>query len=121
MASSASICNTFDLTLLNTPAALGTFQMKAPERGLRIQQILVTGTAGIDVTVRRGGSTGAVVSTSPVYAADPIDAPSEIDETVASFTAGQVVWIRATGGGGDTLKKVIVRCVAESPQETPVT
>ena len=112
MAAAASVSSTFDLTLINTPAALGTFEIKGLGRTFRIQQILITGTAGIDVTVRRGGATGAIVSTSPTYAADVIDEPSGIDETVATFAAGQNVWVRATGGGGDSLKKVIVRCIA---------
>lgn len=120
MAAAASVSSSFDLTLINTPAALGTFEIKNTGRTFRVQQVLVTGTVGIDVTVRRGGAGGAIVATSPVYGSAPIDTPSNIDETATVFTTAQNVWLTVTGGINDSLKKIIVRCIAGDAQVTPV-
>ena len=54
----ADVSSTFDWTLRNDPAALGSWTIQNTRRTFRVTQVLVTGTAGLTVTVRKNTGAG---------------------------------------------------------------
>lgn len=119
MPAQADVSSTFDWTLRNTPAALGTWTIQNTRRTFRVTQVLVTGTAGLTVTLRKNSGTGAIVATITAGVAT-VDSPATITEANTIFTATDNLHITATGGVNDALGKVIVRCTAGDAQAVTV-
>jgi hypothetical protein len=115
----ADVSSTFDWTLRNDPAALGSWTIQNTRRTFRVTQVLVTGTAGLTVTVRKNTGAGAQVSTVSAGVAT-VDGPSALTEANTVFTATDNLHITASGGVNDALTKIIIRCVAGDAQNVPV-
>ena len=112
----ASVCNTFDLTFRSATPVLGTIEIKGLARTFRVTEILVTGKDGTDAAIRRGTTSGALLSTVSISGADAWNLQAALDEAAVGFTADQNVVIIVTGSPGDGLTKVIVRCEALDAQ-----
>lgn len=119
MAAQADVSSTFDWTLRNTPAALGAWTIQNTRRTFRVTQVLVTGTAGLTVTLRKNTGAGAVVASITAGVAT-VDGAATITEADTIFTATDNLHITATGGINDALGKVIVRCTAGDAQAVSV-
>jgi len=129
MAASATICGTFDVTVLFDPdfgnASTGytisnvDARGNAPGRAFRVQQVLLTGSggAGLTVTVKQNSAAGDTVATVNNPGTGVVDQPVPLTEGNTSFTSGDDLFLDLVAGLNDTVEKVIIRCIA-SPAQT---
>lgn len=117
----ASVCNTFDLTFRAASPVLGTITVKGLARSFRVTEVLITGKDGTDLAIRRGSSSGALLSTVSISGADAWNQQAALDEAAIGFNADQNIVMIATGSPGDGITKAIFRCEARDAQDVEVT
>jgi len=128
MANTASICSTFDVTvLLDPPFGNGSTGITVPNVGprgntpgrpFRVQQVLVTasGGAGLSVRVRQNDAAGASVALLANPGGAVVDEPAIVAEANTVFAEDDDLYLDLAAGLNDTVSKVIVRCLGNPAQ-----